>query len=71
MEYILSGALLLTFCMWAWREYQHDQERKDLLNRLMAKDFNEYVIQGKPPPKGGNFIARGLAQHFNAGKEGD
>jgi hypothetical protein len=39
--------------MFAWREIVHDRERKDLYNRLMARDLSEYktmATSGKPPP---------------------
>lgn len=36
-----------------WREWLWHNERKDLYNRLMARDLTEYREEGKriPPPK--------------------
>lgn len=30
----------------------HEKERADLLNRIMAKDYNEYTFTGKQQPIG-------------------
>ena len=55
-----AGAFIALFLLFCWREYQHDKERKDLYNRIMAQDYNEYAKQGKEPPKGRNFVTKGL-----------
>ena len=31
------------------KEYLHYVERKDLYNRIMAKDYTEYKSRGDPP----------------------
>jgi len=70
---IVAGEFCLicgVLALWAWREYQHDQERRDLYNRLMARDYTEYANAGRPPPgKVRNFIRRGL--QMQAEEEGD
>lgn len=41
-ELILGVIILAVLVQFAWREYQHDQERRDLYTRLMAKDLADY-----------------------------
>ena len=63
--YIVACAFILFL---AWREWQHDRERKDLYSRLMAKDLTDYTVsekqkQTRPPPadgRGANFVRAGL-----------
>lgn len=47
-----------------WREQVHDQERQDLLNRIMAKDLTDYsrAIPGKPPPGGGSILKKAVME---------
>lgn len=49
MTTILSIFAIL--CYTAWREWLWHNERKDLYNRLMAKDLTEYRAEDRPPPK--------------------
>jgi hypothetical protein len=51
---VLLIILFVSYC--AWRENQWGKERKDLYNRLMAKDLAEYREDSKaiPPPKAPN-----------------
>lgn len=47
---------------------QHQEERKDLLNRLMAKDINEYKSVNNPNlPKGANPIRKKLEEFDRQG----
>jgi len=39
---IAYAAILVLTALLAWREYQHDRERSELLNRLMAKNLGEF-----------------------------
>jgi len=43
----------------AWREYSHVAERKDLYNRIMAKDLTDYTSGQRDPPKSRNFVRAG------------
>ena len=53
---ILAGTLVL-------QAHCHSKERRDLLNRIMARDYSEYeAMGGKPPPKSANFIKRSRAR---------
>ena len=58
-EFTCFALVLAALAFAAWREIQHDLERRDLLNRLMARDYAEYKelsAPRKPPPPGRNFI---------------
>ncbi len=57
--YTLIAAMLALF---AWREWQHDRERRDLYSRIMAGGLAEYATanDGRPPPKGRNTVRAGL-----------
>lgn len=52
--------ILILCCIMVYFELQHKKERKDLLNRLMAKDYQEYLnaINKTGPTPGRNFITR-------------
>lgn len=44
-EFWLLAMLVEALLSWAvlvWRERVHDRERQDLLDRLMARDYNQY-----------------------------
>ncbi len=45
-----------------WRESVHDRERKDLYNRLMARDLVDYMKANDQNllPKSKNFIRKGM-----------
>ena len=45
MEIILISILVLVVAVQEWR---HEREKRDLWNRLMAKDFREYSVLTKP-----------------------
>jgi len=69
-DIITISALLVLL---AAQQYLHYIERKDLCNRLMSRDLVDYknVTNNKPPPKGKNFVQRGLHNFYNSKKEGD
>ena len=71
MTELIIGGLFL--CLFAWREYRHDSERRDLYNRLMARDLPEYTANGssRPPPKSRNIITAGLKRYSDQRKAGD
>lgn len=61
--------ILLIFAIYhVWSEIIHARERRDLYNRLMAKDLPEFTAfeQPKEPPKGRNFMRKGLEQAYQA-----
>ena len=59
LEAVLAAVAL------AWREKTHDRERKDLLDRLMAKDYSEYHESRQPAAPGGvrNWLRRETEKH--------
>lgn len=48
---ILGVICILQFIYIAYTEHEHQVERKDLYNRLMAKDLTEYSNVGAQAPK--------------------
>jgi hypothetical protein len=62
-------ALIFGFIMAAtlvFQAHRHENERKDLLNRIMARDLSEYqAMKGRPPPKSTNFIKKKQAEAVN------
>lgn len=48
---MIEVILILLLVTNAYREYLYHVERKDLYNRLMAKNITEYNNIDKPPPK--------------------
>ncbi len=71
MMYVLASVIAGLFAFVAWREWRHDQERRDLYSRLMAKDLTEYQSvadnQNRPPPqKARNFLRAGMEKHLKA-----
>lgn len=67
-EIIIVSLLAFT----AWREWQNSRERKDLYNRLMARDLTDYRVhekagnQGRPPPetRSRNTVRAGIKRYF-------
>jgi len=50
MELVLSGIIVLLLLYIISQERRHQAERRDLYNRIMAKDYEEYkepVAEGK------------------------
>ncbi len=56
---VMSAALI-------FQAYRHEKERRDLLNRIMARDYAEYqAMNGRSPPKSTNFIKKKQAEAVN------
>jgi len=72
----ISLTTVMLIILLIWREITHDRERRDLLNRIMAKDYNDYArnIQGKSPPKVGGVLRQAVMERhpaYRIVKEGD
>jgi hypothetical protein len=69
-EYTLAAALVGIAALHVWTVFQHKQERKDLLTRLMARDLTEYqaAINTRPPPKSVNPIRDNIKRQYEAVK---
>lgn len=63
---VVCSMYAATLGMWAWREYRHDAERRELYNRLMARDLTEYTASSssRPPPRARSVIAAGVRRHM-------
>lgn len=69
----LIAIIIVLLLLYAWREYRHEMERKDLYSRLMAKDYQEYKAfdhEKRPPPVQRNFLRAGVERYYNQ-KSGD
>ncbi|MCL6557455.1 MAG: hypothetical protein K6U74_01395 [Firmicutes bacterium] len=73
--YILCGAIVFLLVFIGWREYclfrqvlRHEAERRDLYNRIMARDLDDYRTEagGRPLPASRNFVKAGLKRSLNA-----
>lgn len=54
--YILLGIIVLLLALHVWERKRFDGRERDLLNRLMSRDFGHYVdgttrLQKKPPQR--------------------
>lgn len=58
MIYLLVGLIVYI----ALSEYLHYVERKDLYDRIMAKDYTEYKTRDKPPRSIKNIIRQKMEQ---------
>jgi len=62
---LIQGAIFMAFI--TWQAWHHARERRDLYNRIMAKDFPEFVSMTKPRPeksnRSHNFIKRNLERY--------
>lgn len=69
-EYTLAAALVGIAALHVWTVFQHKQERKDLLTRLMARDLTEYqaAINTRPPPKSANPIRDNIKRQYEVVK---
>ena len=74
MLFIITIALI---AFTAWREYNYGRERRDLLNRIMSRDYGEYSTSSSAhtePQKPRNFVAAGLErgrEQLKQAKEGE
>lgn len=50
MELVLCLALIAFMVYSYTREKENREERQDLMNRVMAKDFTEYAVHTQPTP---------------------
>lgn len=66
----LTILIILLLATNAYREYLHHVERKDLYNRLMARNITEYHNVDRPPPKAPKNKFSTLL-HKRNGKEGE
>lgn len=62
---IFATLLIILLALMVVRERFHDRERKDLYDRIMAGNYQEYSNSHpeKPPPMGRNVLRRGLEKH--------
>ena len=62
-DYAMAVALIVIIALHVWTVWQHKQERRDLLSRIMARDLTEYQVatSSRPPPKSANPIRRILS----------
>lgn len=55
MEFILIVWNIVILVIWIFREFQNYKEKKDLLNRIMARDYEVYAKfekkKSKPKPE--------------------
>lgn len=57
MVNFLMALIACLLALFAWREYVHDKERRDLYNRIMARDLTDYTASQKRTVTGSrNFI---------------
>ncbi len=69
MEYVLYLVIVMQFLVIGLLIHIQANERKDLYNRIMAKDLPEYKAIGAQPSKPGNFIKSAIARQNKARKE--
>lgn len=71
---LLVGIIVFLLAFIGWREYcffcrerQHDAERQDLYNRIMARDLNNYNAEKEPRPlpQSRNFVLAGIRRSNN------
>ena len=67
IAYLPYVVILALFALFAWRERQHDQERRELYSRVMAQSLAEFKALGgdnepDDPAMPRNFIRAGLRQ---------
>jgi len=54
---IIIGFLIATIIL---QNVLHYKERRELTNKIMCKDYAQYVSANNTPGKSGNFIREGL-----------
>lgn len=55
----MSTLLIMGFIL-VIREVMHHYERRDLYNRIMARNLNEYQNKREPLPARKNFVLEGI-----------
>lgn len=64
---VILGLLVFIF----FREVQHSKERRELYNRIMARDLTDYNTSQRDPPKGRNFVKAGLKKQIESLEKGE
>ena len=69
-DYAMAVALIGIIALHVWTVWQHKQERRDLLTRIMARDLTEYQVatNSRPPPKSANPIRDNIKRQYEAVK---
>ncbi|MBO8161333.1 MAG: hypothetical protein H0Z24_06815 [Thermosipho sp. (in: Bacteria)] len=63
--YILAGIIAFQFIYIIYKDYTYSKEKKDLLNRLMAKDLTEYIkVENPTVEKPTNPLKKRLEREF-------
>ncbi|MBU7006310.1 hypothetical protein [Phosphitispora fastidiosa] len=65
-EWALALVCMVLVAVLIWREHQFDLERKDLYNRIMAGNLHDYAANGTAPPRGRNFVKKGIKKGYQA-----
>lgn len=65
-DYAMAVALIGIIALHVWTVWQHKQERRDLLTRIMARDLTEYQVatNSRPPPKSANPIRENIKRQM-------
>jgi preprotein translocase subunit SecG len=69
MIYLLYLIIVMLCLIIGLLVYMQSRERKDLCNRIMAKDLREYQMPDIPRSKPGNFIKTAMKKQNEARKE--
>lgn len=56
---------VLLLSIFVWREREHDKERRDLYDRIMANSLIDLNIGKKLPTPGRNFVKDGIIKGYN------
>lgn len=69
-DYAMAVALIGIIALHVWTVWQHKQERRDLLSRIMARDLTEYQVatSSRPPPKSANPIRENIKRQYEVVK---
>lgn len=69
-DYAMAVALIGIIALHVWTVWQHKQERRDLLTRIMARDLTEYQVatNSRPPPKSANPIRENIKRQYEVVK---
>lgn len=62
--YLFIGLILIVFGIREWISIRHEKERKELYDRIMSADLEEFKTnQDINPPKGGGFLRKATREH--------
>lgn len=61
-DIIVAGSFLIVLAGWLFTDHQHRKDKKDLLNRLMARNYHEYSNGQKSdsPGSSDNFVYKAI-----------